>query len=140
MNQNKQETKCFSQGLKLFLLHSSYMLQLQMDWNCFGTCRFNCGVLCSCVFNCTETHFIGRISWSFNYIRFTGNFFCCNVLLSLILSLVTFVIVVEFQTTSTIRGLVMCASELETYMVSVERVDDYCKVPSEVSHSTSLKD
>ena len=46
----------------------------------------------------------------------------------------------EFQTTSTIRGLVMCASELETYMVSVERVDDYCKIPSEVSHNASSKD
>ena len=28
----------------------------------------------------------------------------------------------------------MCAAELETYMVSVERVDDYCKIPSEVLH------
>ena len=47
-------------------------MQFQMDWICFGTCRFNCGVLCSCVFNCAETHFVGRISWSFNYICFAG--------------------------------------------------------------------
>ena len=39
----------------------------------------------------------------------------------------------SFQTSIVLRVLIICAAELETYMVSVERVEEYCKIPSEVN-------
>ena len=58
----------------------------------FGICRFNCGFLCSCIFNCTETHFVRRISWSFHHICFAGNVVKLCFKRS---SLITFVIAVQ---------------------------------------------
>ena len=42
----------------------------------------------------------------------------------------------SFQTSIVLRVLIICAAELETYMVSVERVEEYCKIPSEVNKAS----
>ena len=51
---------------------------------------------------------------------------------------VSLIIDKSFQTSIVLRVLIICAAELETYMVSVQRVEEYCKIPSEVN-SASLE-
>ncbi len=157
----RRESESFLHGSNLFPVNSQLWMHVCTPVVCFSKIKcmvfHNCRwlavlmealgstiVVCVAVFSTLQRDSLstGLVGISITYALQVG--LCthkCSVFLSshwrIFLSLLKPSLRASFQTTVSLNGLIRSGTELETYMVSVERIEDYCGVQSEASSRLS---